>query len=48
MLPAGLVALEHLRIPGPLTYYLLRRTGDTRSPAALVAERILTADQVAG
>lgn len=44
-LPAGLVSLGHLRATGPLTYYLLRRAGDIRSPAARVAERLLTACQ---
>jgi len=44
-LPPGLVALEHLCATGPLTYYLLRRTGDNRSPAAFVAERLLAACQ---
>ncbi|MFT3850425.1 MAG: LysR substrate-binding domain-containing protein [Propionivibrio sp.] len=47
-LPAGLLALNHLCSAGPLTYYLLRRTGDSRSPAALVAERMLVASQEPG
>ena len=42
-LPDGLVACTELPVASPLGYYLLRRAGDTDSPAARVAARLLAA-----